>query len=125
MITSLLLGLVLVLPSAWEPYRATIEADVAEATEEFYAQCVKWQLEQRCDRAVERARLFLLDTDRFECGLRDGRKCRGQYFSIRRIYIAYDNLDADAIIIHELCHFFGREVGHHGDEGFEECQSIK
>lgn len=122
MIALLLASLLLTLPPSLEPRRVEVEVKVAESIGAFWMQCVKWQKASKCGAATQRARVTLIDAPKFACGnAHPSGYCRGLYYNIRNIKVAYDNPDVDKIIIHELCHgVAGRRSGHNG---LEDCQS--
>lgn len=120
MITLLLIGLLYTIPPSLEPQRAEVESTMAETIGLFRDQCREHQSYKQCEKALAKARIQLLDVKSFMCGKV---KARGCFRNIKNIQVAYNHIDVDQILLHELCHFFGPRVGHVA--GYENCQSIK
>jgi hypothetical protein len=120
MIALILAGLLWTMPPSLEPRREEVELVMSESIALFRDECAKYYTVRRCTQAVNRARIKILDTQYFMCG--QVYPARGCYWTIQKIHVAYNHDDVDAIIVHELCHFFGLQVGH--VEGKEQCQPI-
>jgi hypothetical protein len=109
------------MPPSLEPRREEVELAIAESIALFRDQCAEWRPVKQCNKAVDRAKIKVLDTERFKCG--KVLNARGCFIAVNNITVAFNHDDIDRIILHELCHFFGPKVGH--VNGKEDCQPVK
>jgi hypothetical protein len=97
MITSVILAsLMFSLPASVESLRSEITQLVEQRTKEFLTQCYKWQPPKKCNQAVERAEVTIVDDFVFPSKSGKYGFAKGQYTNIRNIKVSlYERIETN------------------------------